>query len=208
MLARYLTHPQVLIDEATPIQDWALSSQGRDRVMKLADANPWPQTGRIISSRERKAVETARILAEAWDCSLELRDNQHENDRSSTGFLPRQQFEAAADQFFASPDDSFRGWETARAAQHRIVSEVNHCLSQPVGHDTLFVGHGAVGTLLYCALSKHEIDRNFDQVDGGGNWFAFSAVDLKPLHGWRPLEDCLSRVLPITPAGVYPKHKR
>lgn len=36
-----------------------------------------------------------------------------ENDRSATGYLPHEEFEAAANAFFEQPDASFCGWETA-----------------------------------------------------------------------------------------------
>ena len=45
-----------------------------------------------------------------------------ENDRSATGFLPREEFWATADLFFAHPTESIRGWERAIDAQARIVA--------------------------------------------------------------------------------------
>jgi len=53
-----------------------------------------------------------------------------ENDRSATGFLQKQEFEATADAFFAHPHESVRGWEAAVAAQARIVRAVEEILSQ------------------------------------------------------------------------------
>ena len=72
----------------------------------------------IISSAEVKAVETAMPLAKALGCAHIIRDRMHENDRSATGFLPPDEFEAVADQFFAHPDMSTRGWGTARGGPH------------------------------------------------------------------------------------------
>ena len=46
-------------------------------------------------------METAAILAEAAGIYFEIAENLHENDRSTTGFLPPDAFEAAADQFRA-----------------------------------------------------------------------------------------------------------
>jgi broad specificity phosphatase PhoE len=114
----------------------------------------------------------------------------HENDRSSTGFLPPDEFEAVADQFFADPDASVRGWETAAAAQSRIVKEIGICLRAHMHGDVLFVGHGAVGTLLFCHLSGLTIDRKFDQGPGGGGcFFEFRSLQDRPISGWRPIED-------------------
>lgn len=101
---------------------------------------------------ETKAIETAAPLAKAVRYLLEVREMMHENDRTATGFLPSNEFEAVADQFFAHPDDSVRGWETARAVQSRIVAEVKECLEKYRDGDLLFVDHGGVGSLLFCHL--------------------------------------------------------
>ena len=48
---------------------------------------------------------------------VEVRPDIHENDRSAPGYLPREEFEAVADTFFADLDASVRGWETARSGR-------------------------------------------------------------------------------------------
>lgn len=190
VFVRYLTHPQVLIEPLKDIRRWSLNSVGTERVSALA-ANLWSlaQTRRVISSDETKALETAGPLALALGVELEVRDRMHENDRSATGFLPPDEFESVADMFFAEPSKSVRGWEKAEDAQHRIMAEVDACLSGTQEGDVLFVGHGGVGTLLFCALSGIGIDRAFDQGPGGGGcWFEFSLTRRKPLEGWKPME--------------------
>ncbi|OLP53447.1 histidine phosphatase family protein [Rhizobium rhizosphaerae] len=190
MLALYLTHPQVQIDPAVPVPLWGLSPKGRERCMAAAAHAPWVrQLGRILSSAETKAVETAAILAEAAGVTPEAVEAMGENDRSATGFLTPDLFEAAADQFFAAPEESYRGWERAVDAQARIVGAVEAALS---GHDpaipVLFVGHGAVGTLLKCHLQGAPISRTGDQPGGGGNLFAFRLADRQVLCDWTPIE--------------------
>ena len=126
---RYLTHPQVQIDPAVPVALWTLSSVGRKRVNALAQARWLSGTTRLIASGEPKALETAEILAAALGLVVEVREAMHENDRSETGFLPPGEFEAVANDFFATPTVSVRGWEPALAAQARIVREVEACLA-------------------------------------------------------------------------------
>jgi broad specificity phosphatase PhoE len=82
----------------------------------------------IISSGEQKAIETAEIVGRKLSVTVEVREAMHENDRSATGFLPKDGFEAVADQFFAQPLVSIQGWERAIDAQLRIVREVEHVL--------------------------------------------------------------------------------
>jgi broad specificity phosphatase PhoE len=187
---RYLTHPQVLIDPLKDVRRWSLNSVGSARVSALAARlGVLSQTHRVISSDETKALETAEPLALALGVKLEVRAQMHENDRSATGFLPPEEFEKVADKFFAEPSRSVCGWEKAKAAQGRILAEVDACLESPQDGDVLFVGHGGVGTLLFCALAGLDIDRRFDQGPGGGGcWFEFSLVGRKPLQGWQPME--------------------
>jgi broad specificity phosphatase PhoE len=105
-----ITYPQVRIDPDVPVPRWGLSETGRSRAEQAA-ASDWAKAlGRIVSSDETKAIETAEILATASGLSVEVVEGAQENDRSATGFLPPPEFEKAADWFFAHPTDSFHGW--------------------------------------------------------------------------------------------------
>jgi broad specificity phosphatase PhoE len=198
-IARYLSHPQVLINPDKDVPKWSLNEIGQARVRQLTERitkdGILSDTKYVISSNETKALETAEPIVDILGCTLTICPLMHENDRNSTGFLKPDEFERVADQFFATPDVSARGWETAQHAQTRILQQVNESLSSHKHDDVLFVGHGGVGTLLYCALSGNEIHRKFDQgaantgAVGGGNYFAFDINTKKPLHGWHAMEE-------------------
>lgn len=184
--AIYLTHPEVDIDAAVPVPDWGLSATGARRVADLVVRLPEHEF-QVVSSAERKALETAWPLAARFRTPVDVRPDLHENDRSATGYLPAAEFEAAAAAFFADPGTSFRGWETARDAQARIVSGIFRALSNHVDKPFIFTGHGGVGTLLYCALAREPIDRRWDQK-GGGHWFAFDPGTREVFGHWQPME--------------------
>jgi broad specificity phosphatase PhoE len=191
--ACYLSHPQVVINPDMPVPQWGLNPVGQARVAALAASGALASTGVIYTSTETKAVETATPLALALHCPLHQRDDMGENDRSATGFLPGPAFEAAADAFFANPCDSFQGWETALHAQQRITKAIGAALNAHPNDDILFVGHGAVGTLLYCALMDLPISRRHDQSGGnGGDNFRFDTEMRKPDGPWRPLETLIA----------------
>ncbi|NTF85812.1 histidine phosphatase family protein [Agrobacterium rhizogenes] len=190
MFALYITHPQVRIDPTVPVPEWGLSEIGAARA-QLAATRDWAgKLGLIVSSAERKAIETAEALATASGAAVEIIEATHENDRSATGFLAPPEFEKAADWFFAHPHESFKGWERAIDAQTRIVSEVEAVLSR---HDPrvpiAFVGHGGVGTLLKCHLEGKPIARQGDQPAGGGNLFAFDLAKRVISCDWTPMEN-------------------
>lgn len=168
----FLTHADVVIDPALPITEWRLSERGQARI-RAGLTQPW--LGRITSvwsSGERKATETATIVGDAVGLIPIIRENLGENDRSSTGYLPLEEFDRTVDRFFAEPEQSVRGWATAAAEQKRIVRCFQDIRSADPDGVPLMVSHGAVGALLLAHLKRCPISRIFDQPDnGGGNWF-------------------------------------
>lgn len=181
----YLSHPEVVIDPDVPVPDWTLSERGRSRVIA---ARGWPEGAkRVVASAERKARETAEVLADALGLTVRVIDGLHEIDRSATGYVPHARHEALADLCFANPDASAGGWERAIDAQARIVGTLLPVLSD--GVPTLAVGHGGVGTLLWCWLSGKPISRAHDQAAGGGSYFAARGNPPLPDCGWLRIED-------------------
>lgn len=190
MTAWFITHPDVLIDPAVPVPDWPLSPRGRER-MAVALALPWAaRIGAVWCSAERKARDGANILAHDLGLPVTVLPGLGENDRSATGYLPRAEFEAVADEFFAHPGQSVRGWERAVDAQARIVAAVDAVLAAaPFGQGVAVVSHGGVGTLLLCHLRGVHISRAHDQPPNqGGNYFAFDRRTRALLHGWRAVD--------------------
>lgn len=185
----YLSHPEVTIDPAISVPDWGLAAVGQARLLAVRDAAWLQACRRIVTSAERKAIETAELVAEASKAAVEVRPLMHENDRSATGFLVPAEFERVAGEFFARPEQSVRGWERAIDAQARIVAELEAVLRD---HDPavplLLVGHGGVGTLLYCRLAGLPIDRRHDQPRAG-SVFAVEAGGRRPRFGWQPMEE-------------------
>ncbi|MFG1463974.1 histidine phosphatase family protein [Xanthobacter sp. DSM 24535] len=187
----YVSHPQVKVDADVPVPLWGLSEIGIARTLAFTRDSALLGFGRIVSSDEVKAKETAAILAEALRLSVEVRPAMHENDRSATGYLKEAEFQSVANAFFATPDASVRGWERAIDAQARIVREVEAALADAPQTPPIFVGHGGVGTLLLCHLAGYPISRAHDQPPvGGGCWFQ-SAPGRPPDH-WRAMEEVLT----------------
>ena len=189
-IVHFITHPEVIIDPAVPVQDWPLSPVGIRR-MQAAIQRPWVATVRsVFCSTERKAEDAAAILSEHLGLNLIMIDSLGENDRSATGYLPREEFEVVADEFFARPDESVRGWERAIDAQRRIVRAVEGAIARATAAgDIAIVSHGGVGALLLCHLKGVPISRTEDQPGGGGgNFFSFDAADSRLRSEWRRIE--------------------
>jgi broad specificity phosphatase PhoE len=187
----FITHPNVVVSRDVPVPRWPLSELGRQR-MHAGLKQPWVrELTAVYCSTEQKAIDGASILARHLALDFKEVEELGENDRSATGFLPPEEFERVADQFFGSPEEAVRGWERALDAQSRIVNAVNRIAEHDrSGGSIAIVSHGAVGTLLYCHLAGKPIERRWDQPpNGGGNFYCFTVAPRQAHSWWRPIDD-------------------
>jgi broad specificity phosphatase PhoE len=197
----FITHPDVIIDPERPIERWALSPRGRERMQALL-TQPWVRRiGLVLSSSEQKAIDGAEILVTTLDVPHQVVNELGEFDRSSTGLLPPDEFLALVDEFFRCPERSIRGWERAVDAQARVFGAVRAVAaswapSSPGAPDLAFVSHGAVGALLLAQLSGASISHTFVQPlppagppgTGGGHFFSFSLPGLELEQPWQAID--------------------
>lgn len=184
----FITHPQVEIDPKIDVRSWSLSKLGYQRMLEFSNSKTLANVKVIWASKEIKAIEGAQILSKKLNIDINFSPDLGENDRSSTGFLPPAEFEKMADIFFQKPEQSIRGWETAKSAQKRITSIFSKIKQKSVkiDDDIAIISHGAVGTLLYCAINSLNIDRIHDQVKQGSYW-TYCLVSNKTLHSWKSI---------------------
>jgi broad specificity phosphatase PhoE len=198
-----VTHPEVLVDPAVPVPRWSLRDLGIARMRSFARRPEPAELGAIWSSDETKAIEAAGLLAAAHGLGVLVHPGLAEIDRSATGFLPHDEHDATADQCFARPQQSIRGWERAADAQARMLAAVEDILAHPFrpalvsdagtsarpegGSDLALVTHGGVATLLLCHLLGVPIDRGRDQP-GQGHFFTFDRQTRQVLTGWERIE--------------------
>ena len=186
----FITHPEVIVDANVPVPQWSLSERGLERMHLLLN-QPWIDgITSIYCSTEKKAIDGASILAGHLSLNIQQLTELGENDRSATGFLPPAEFEMMADKFFAEPQNSIRGWETANVAQQRIIKAVNKVCSKDGSKGSIaIVSHGAVGALMLCHLAGYQIARKHDQPgDGGGNYYRFELESMRLTQEWKPID--------------------
>jgi broad specificity phosphatase PhoE len=187
----FITHPNVVVSRDILVPQWPLSDLGRAR-MRAGLSQPWiPEITSIYCSTERKAIDSAEVLADHLATTYRPIAELGENDRSSTGFLDPPDFERVADEFFAKPADSVRGWERAVDAQARVLQAVTAIALSDSSHGSIaIIAHGAVGTLLYCRLAGVPISRQWDQpANGGGNFYRFTLQPPGVQSWWKPIDD-------------------
>lgn len=186
----FITHPEVSIDPSLPVPDWHLSEKGVERMKQLLSKQWIQDVKSIYSSSEQKAIDGAEILSSHLSLKYVIISELGENDRSSTGYLPKEEFNAIVKEFFSHPNDSIRGWETAFHAQQRIIEAIDSILKREYKNQKIaIISHGGVGTLYLSHLKGCSISVSEDQPgSGGGNYFAFDALTKKLLQGWTPID--------------------
>ncbi len=187
----FLTHPQVVIDPAVPVPRWPLSEVGRRRAHLFADSLVDGAVTAVWSSSERKALDGGAIIAKRLGVQHRIDPELGENDRSATGYIAPPEFWDVGAAFFRNPDESVRGWETARHAQRRIVTALHRLArDEPTRGDIVVVAHGAVGELLMAHLQGVEIGaQDRPQHAGGGCWIEIDRASFEVLAGWTNIPD-------------------
>ena len=164
--------PEIEYDR--PANTWKLSEAGRSRAQFLAEQLREFRPEVIVSSDERKAKETAQIVAETLQLSIESIHELHEHDRSHVPFLSAERFRASVREFFQKPDELVFGNETANQAHARFYRTVHSVLNTYRDKTVVIVTHGTVISLFVSRLTG---------VDGMALWNelalpSFIAMDL------------------------------
>jgi broad specificity phosphatase PhoE len=184
----FVTHPDVVIDPAVPVPQWPLSGVGRGRMAAFAEKLAGEDLAAVWTSGERKALDGGEILSAALNIPHHVDAELGENDRSSTGYLEAEAFWPVVQAFFAHPDESAQGWETARHAQARIVAAVNRAAEAQVG-DVAIVSHGGVARLLTAHLQGVTIGQeDRPRNPNGGCFIVFDGAMAGPPSPWADIE--------------------
>jgi len=170
-----VTHPDVVIDPKQPVNDWVLSEDGLKRASLLMEELFWNEVDEIYSSTESKARTVAEMAAQHFKKPLFFKDCLVEIDRSSTGFLPYDEFMETVNLFFENHERSCRGWEPAKDALKRVAECVGKIMAENNGKNIALVGHGAAFALLLCYIKN--IPPTFDMCQDGVGFI--SEIDWK-----------------------------
>ena len=104
IVPRVVSHRWVLAEEECRRCDW------------LTDELTAQGVTRLYSSLEPKALETAALVAVKIGLAVEPGRDLHENDRTGMGFVGPDVLQRRLREFFAQPDRTVIGNETANGA--------------------------------------------------------------------------------------------
>ena len=145
-------HSAPQISDDADYRQWPLSDEGERFAARAADYVADFKPGRLVASDERKAVQTARIIAKRVGVSVELEPGLKEHDRIGVRWRGSAQRTHELRDFFANPTERVFGNETAVEALERFDAALRRCLAERTG-PVAIVTHGSVMSLYLARLT-------------------------------------------------------
>ena len=139
-------HAQPEIDPERSAADWALSESGRLAARELAFAIVSLAPGVVVTSPERKAVETGAEIAAVLDLGLTIDDDLREQGLTSLPFLSNTEFREAVERHFRESERVVLGNESSAAAGQRLERALSQLERSAAGVHGMpvIVTHGRV----------------------------------------------------------------
>jgi broad specificity phosphatase PhoE len=136
--------PEVNPDVAS--EEWRLGAEGCEGARRLGERLGAYGLPRLYSSREPKAVETAKIVAAATALSVVEHPGLQEHDRRNVPHMASREFISMVALFFKESGELVLGEETGDEAYERFAGAVDEVLANEPG-DVGIVTHGTVISL-------------------------------------------------------------
>jgi broad specificity phosphatase PhoE len=140
-------HSQPVIDPALPAPQWNLSAEGRSSCFRLAEKLRQFSPAVIVTSMEKKAIQTGELLAESLHIPAHPIAGLEEHARTGLLLQDQAHFEALVAQFFAHPAELVLGQETAGQALQRFSEALITVLAGYPDQSIVVVTHGTVISL-------------------------------------------------------------
>ena len=155
-------HPLLLVRHSVPLvsddvdyRPWPLSDEGKLLTARAADYLAGFKPVRLVASDERKAVQTARIIAKRVGVRVELEPGLREHDRIGVPWQRSEQRTRELQDFFANPTERVFGNETAVGTLDRFDAALRQSREELTG-PVVIVTHGTVMSLYLARLTGQD----------------------------------------------------
>jgi broad specificity phosphatase PhoE len=166
-----IRHAQPEITPGTPPRLWPLTAEGREDAQQLARCFAGDdQPALLYTSPERKAQETAQLIAHHLNLPLETVADLREHEREHTPFLGKEVWEKTLSAFFSRPSEIIFGDESAHQALQRFNAAVEKIVASAPSGNLALATHGTVMTLF---VTSHN-----PQIDALAFWHSLQLPDL------------------------------
>ncbi len=163
----FIRHAETKIDPDVPSYQWTLTETTYQACKDLARELQTLNLKCVVTSKEFKAKETGRVIAEVLNIPCEEFKNLHEHERGGVLFMKADIFQKRVQDFFAKPDELVFGQEKANQALQRFDQAVKDVLRQ-YPQPFAIVTHASVLSLFiahYNTLNAYEFWQTLKMPD-------------------------------------------
>ena len=150
----FLRHTKVRKDTDAHSETWVLSEEGIKFIEEVAATGIFDNVERIITSSQKKCIQTAYFLAERLGKDIITNPGLNEIDKGANLIEEPEEYEEQVKKVFENYSESVGGWEPANQAFRRFQVTMDR-IEQEYRHNIiLIVTHGIVLTLYFNHLLK------------------------------------------------------
>ncbi|OLS33262.1 MAG: hypothetical protein HeimAB125_00590 [Candidatus Heimdallarchaeota archaeon AB_125] len=156
----FLRHALTTIDSSQPAEKWVISEEGIEEICNAVSSGKFDDVDVIISSSEKKAIQTAYYLAERTEKEINLNPNFKELNRGQEFVDTQEDYETRVWRIFDNPTTCSFGWETAESALARFKRGIFRLENTYSNQKIIVVSHGIILTLFFgdlLGLEKEEL---------------------------------------------------
>ncbi len=157
----FLRHAKVRKDTDAHSENWVLSEDGIKFIEEVAITGIFDNVEKIITSSQKKCIQTAFFLAERLDKEILTNPGLNEIDKGTTLIEDPEEYIEQVKNVFDNYSESVSDWEPANQALRRFQLAMER-IEQEYKHNTiLIVSHGIVLTLYFNYLLKENQGKLF-----------------------------------------------
>ena len=149
----FLRHAETKLRHDIPVREWNLTRAGRQSTLELAESQVFSKIEGIIHSSEKKAKQTADIIAKTLAVETYELPELDELRRNHNGLLTNDEYRARVRLTLIDWEKNVPDWESGEDALSRFMEGVRRINIMFHSKNILVVSHGLVLTLYFSALT-------------------------------------------------------
>ena len=158
----FFRHALTKIDKETPVEKWVISDEGIEEICKVISSGEFDDVDIIISSTEKKAIQTAYYLAERIEKEIILNLNFRELERGDEYVESKEDYEIKVWRIFENKTECSFGWETAEKAVSRFKRGIDRLEITYSNKKIFVVSHGIVLTLYFADYYNWDLLKTYE----------------------------------------------
>lgn len=158
----FFRHALTTVDKTQPADKWVISEEGIKDACEKISSGHFDDVDVIISSSEKKAIQTAYYLSQRIEKEIILNPSFRELDRGIKFVGSKEDYETMVWRTFNKPTQSSFGWETAKEALVRFKRGLERIENTYSNKKIFLVSHGIVLSLFISDYYKWDPNKTFE----------------------------------------------